>query len=93
MPSPSRPTRRKSALPANPVVPSLPVQQQPQLHHRGSHELTPTYKFGTATVLEIHIPLAAVRHVREVVAGILRRLEHDGELPSLPPPAPPALNN
>lgn len=63
-----------------------------QVLDEGIRKLTPTNASTNATVQDMHIPLAAVRHVRELAARILRRLEH-AEVSSPPPPAGPDLSN
>jgi hypothetical protein len=90
MPSASHPRRRKGALPAAPLFSPSPKRNQANLHNRGSQEFTPTSESITATLSDIHIPLAAVRQVREVVAHILRRLTHED---APPPPVGPDLRN
>jgi len=89
MPSLSQSRSRKGVLSANPLVSPSSERKQVNLHHRGSHELTPTNEFANATLHDIHIPLAAVRLVRGVVLSILHRLEHDGDAPPSPLPAEP----
>lgn len=92
MPPSSRLGKRNGALPADPIRPPSPGQPQPHLHHRSSQQLTPTSEFVNATLLDLPIPLAALRHVREVAAHILRRLEQ-ADTPPPPPHAAPDSTN
>jgi|SRR6187200_3203037 hypothetical protein len=92
-PSPATSTSNAAPLHKQPAA-AEPNDHSPaaaQVFDEGIRQLTPTNEFGNATLLDINIPLAAVRHVREVATRILRRLEDADASP--PPPAKPDLNN